>query len=190
MIALRQSGKNFGQGDTMPIKGDNLLNKLIMLFVFDKMEVPLSLSTLEDICSQSNDWINYMDCHSTLSQLIENNFVYDVTSSGMTLYSITPNGRVCLADFFVRIPASIRESISAFVKNNRNKYRRKQEYVADYYMNKDGTYTVYLKILEPVGPQLELKLAVPGRQIAKSIFNKWEDKAENVYRAIYDNIVD
>ena len=174
----------------MPIKGDNLLNKLIMLFVFDKMEVPLSLSTLEDICSQSNDWINYMDCHSTLSQLIENNFVYDMTSSGMTLYSITPNGRVCLADFFVRIPASIRESISAFVKNNRNKYRRKQEYVADYYMNKDGSYTVYLKILEPVGAQLELKLAVPGRQIAKNIFNKWEDKAENVYRAIYDNIVD
>ena len=174
----------------MPIKGDNLLNKLIMLFVFDKMEVPLSLSTIEDICSQSNDWINYMDCHSTLSQLIDNNFIYDISSSGMTLYSITPNGRVCLADFFVRIPASIRENISSFVKKNRNKYRRKQEYVADYYMNKDGTYTVYLKILEPVGPQLELKLVVPSRQIAKNIFNKWEDKAESVYAAIYDNIID
>ena len=174
----------------MPIKGDNLLNKLILLFVFDKMEVPLSLNTIEDMCTQSNDWINYMDCRNTLSQLLENNFIYELSSGGTTLYSITPNGRVCLADFFVRIPASTRESISSFVKQNRNRYRKKQEYVADYYMNKDGTYTVYLKILEPVGPQLELKIVVPSRQIAKNIYKKWEDKAENVYSAIYDNIVD
>ena len=147
----------------MPIKGDNLLNKLILLFVFDKMEVPLSLTTIEDMCTQSNDWINYMDCRNTLSQLLENNFVYELSSGGSALYSITPNGRVCLADFFVRIPASTRESISSFVKQNRNRYRKKQEYVADYYMNKDGTYTVYLKILEPVGPQLELKIVVPSR---------------------------
>ena len=57
-------------------------------------------------------------------------------------------------------------------------------------MNKDGTYTVYLKILEPIGPQLELKIVVPTRQIAKNIYKKWEDKAENVYSAIYENIVD
>ena len=174
----------------MPIRGDNLLNKLIMLFVFDKMEVPLSLPTIEDMCSQSNDWIAYMDCRPTLAQLLDNNFVYELQSGGMTLYSITPNGRVCLADFFVTIPSSIRENISSFVKQNRNRYRRKQEYVSDYYMNKDGTYTVYLKILEPIGPQLELKMVVPSRQIAKNIFNKWEDKAENVYSAIYENIVD
>ena len=174
----------------MPVKGDNLLNKLIMLFVFDKMEVPLSLTTIEDMCTQSNDWINYMDYRNTLSQLLENNFVYELTSGGTTLYSITPNGRVCLADFFVRIPASMRESISVFVKKNRNRYRKKQEYVADYYMNKDGTYTVYLKIVEPIGPQLELKIVVPTRQIAKDIYKKWQDKAENVYSAIYDNIID
>ena len=37
-------------------------------------------------------------------------------------------------------------------------------------MNKDGTYTVYLKIIEPAQPILELKFVVPNRQIAKDIY--------------------
>ena len=106
------------------------------------------------------------------------------------MYTITPDGRVCLANFFVKIPASTREEISLFVKNNRTKYRRKQECVADYYMNKDGTYTVYLKIIEPIQPLLELKFVVPNRQAAKDVYKKWEEKAANLYSLIYDNLVD
>ena len=175
----------------MPIKGDNLLNKLILLFVFDKMEVPLSEATIIDMCCQTNDWISYMDCKPTLSQLIDNTFIYEISSAGnATLYSITPNGRVCLADFFFKIPTSLRDAISKFVKANRNKYGKRQDYVADYYMNKDGTYTVYLKIVDAIGTQFELKFSVPSRQIAKNIYKKWENKAENIYALIYENLVD
>ncbi|MBQ7642836.1 MAG: DUF4364 family protein, partial [Clostridia bacterium] len=83
-----------------------------------------------------------------------------------------------------------REEISIFIKNNRTKYRKRQECVADYYMNKDGTYTVNLKILEPSQPMLELKLVVPNRQTAKDIYKKWEEKAGNVYASVYDLLVD
>jgi len=131
-----------------------------------------------------------MDCKPILNTLLEHSFIYNVSNSGEPLYSITPDGRVCLADFFVQIPSSTREEISAFVKNNRVKYRKKQECEADYFMNKDGTYTVYLKILEPSQPLLELKFVVPNRQTAKNIYKKWEEKAANVYATIYDNLVD
>ena len=106
------------------------------------------------------------------------------------LYGITPDGRVCLADFYVKIPSSLREEISLFVKNNRTKYKKRQECNADYYMNKDGTYTVFLKIVEPSQPLLELKLVVPNRQTAKNIYKKWEEKAGNVYATVYDCLVD
>lgn len=174
----------------MLVKGDSSLNKLILLFVFDKMEVPLSENTLLDMCCSSNNWIAYMDCQPILNQLIEHGFIYDISSSGEPMYTITTDGRVCLANFFVKIPASVREEISLFIKANRLKYRRRQECVADYYMNKDGTYTVYLKIIEPVQPLLELKFVVPNRQAAKDIYKKWEEKAANVYSIIYDNLVD
>ena len=174
----------------MQVRGDSSLNKLILLFVFDKMEVPLSENTVLDMCCSSNNWIAYMDCQLVLNQLLENNWIYDISQDGEPLYTITPDGRICLANFFIKIPASTRESISVFVKNNRTKYRRKQECVADYFMNKDGTYTVYLKIIEPLQPVLELKLVVPNRQIAKDIYKKWGEKAVDVYRNLYEYLVD
>ncbi len=174
----------------MQVKGDSSLNKLILLFVFDKMEVPLSENTLLDMCCSSNSWLAYMDCQPIIKQLLECGWIYNVSSVNEPLYTITPDGRVCLANFFIKIPASTREEISLFIKANRAKYRRKQECVADYYMNKDGTYTVFLKIIEPAQPILELKLVVPNRQIAKDIYKKWGEKAVDVYRELYENLVD
>ena len=174
----------------MQVKGDSSLNKLILLFVFDKMEVPLSENTVLDMCCSSNNWLAYMDCQPILNQLLDCNWIYNVSSNGEPLYTITPDGRVCLANFFIKIPASTREEISIFIKNNRAKFRRKQECVADYFMNKDGTYTVFLKIIEPAQPVLELKLVVPNRQIAKDIYKKWGEKASDVYRNLYEYLVD
>ena len=174
----------------MQIKGDTFVNKLILLFVFDKMEVPLSENTILDMCSSSNSWISYMDCKPLLGTLLDHSFIYNVSTQGEPLYSITPDGRICLAAFYVQIPSSLREEISIFVKNNRAKYRKRQECVADYYMNKDGTYTVYLKIVEPSQPILELKLVVADRLTAKNIYKKWEEKAGNVYATVYDSLVD
>ena len=174
----------------MLVKGDPLVNKLILLFVFDKMEVPLSENTVLDMCCSSNTWISYMDCKPLLGNLLDHSFIYNVSSKGEPLYGITPDGRVCLADFYVKIPSSLREEISSFVKNNRTKYKKRQECNADYYMNKDGTYTVFLKIVEPSQPILELKLVVPNRQTAKDIYRKWEEKAGIVYATVYDCLVD
>jgi hypothetical protein len=57
-------------------------------------------------------------------------------------------------------------------------------------MNKDSTYTVFLKINDMGQPLLELKFNVPNRQTAKNIYKKWEEKAGNVYALIYDHLVD
>ena len=174
----------------MQVKGDALINKLILLFVFDKMECPLTENTIIDMCCSSNNWISYMDCKNLLTQLLDHGFICTLApSGGDMLYSITPDGRVCLADFFVQIPTSIREAISLFVKNNKLKYRKKQEFVADYYMNKDGTYTVNLKILEPAQPVLELKMVVPNRASAKDIYKKWEEKGSVIWDLLYENLV-
>ena len=95
-----------------------------------------------------------------------------------------------MADFFIQIPSSIRENISRFVKANSLKYRKKQEFIADYYMNKDGTYTVNLKIVEPAHPVLELKMVVPSRVSAKNIYKNWEERGGDVLELLYENLVD
>jgi len=171
-------------------KSDVFLNKLILLFVFDKIEFPLSENTIIDICCSSNNWISYMDCNPTIHKLIDENFITNIAQYGDPIYQITTDGRCCLADFYTQIPITTRELISNFVKQNRSRYRKKQECTADYYMNEDSTYTVFLKIHDTARPMLELKFCVANRQIAKDIYKKWEEKAVDLYALIYDNLVD
>lgn len=166
------------------------INKLIILFVFDKMESALSERTIVDMCSTSNDWMGYMDCVNVIHKLIDDNFIYVVNEDEDTLYSITPDGRESLANFYINIPRSVRENISRFVKMNSAKYKNRQECRSDYYQNKDGTYTVFLKILAPVQPLLELKFVVPDRKTANKIYKKWEEKAADLYSVIYENLCD
>jgi len=174
----------------MPTK-DATTSKLIALFVFDKMEVPISEETFTDMCSVSNDWLAQMESKPTLVQLLEAGFIHTLSAShNETLYSITPEGRVCLAHFFIRIPSTLRERISEFIKVNRLKYRRKQEYLTDYFKNADGSYTVILKIIEPTQPVLEIKMSVPSRNTAKWINKQWEEKASSVYASLYEQLVD
>ncbi len=43
---------------------DATTNKLILLYIFDQMETPLSEETLIEICNE-NDWLSYMDCQAS-----------------------------------------------------------------------------------------------------------------------------
>jgi hypothetical protein len=70
--------------------------------------------------------------------------------------------------------------------------KRSQEYVSEYSKNSDGTYSVVLKIKEPIltSSLLEIKLKTPNRQSAVDASKRWKDKAPNIYEAIYDSLLD
>ncbi len=170
--------------------GETSINKLIILFVFDKMEGTISERTLVDMCSSTNNWMGYMDCVNVIHKLIDDNFIFIISEDEDPLYTITPDGRETLANFYINIPKSVREEISQFVKKNSARYRNKQDCRADYFQNGDGTYTVSLRILAPVQPLLELKFAVPDKKTAKAIYKKWEEKAADLYSVIYENLCD
>ena len=175
----------------MQIQGETSINKLIVLFVFDKMESALSERTIVEMCTAGNDWLNYMDCMELLPKLLDDGFICRLPSSDdEPLYSITTDGRESLNNFYINIPKSIREEISTFVKKNSGRLRNRQECKSDYYLNTDGSYTVFLKILAPVQPMLELKFVVPDKKTAQNIYKNWECKASDLYSAIYDTLVD
>lgn len=175
----------------MQIQGETSVNKLIVLFVFEKMETALSERTIVEMCTAGNNWLNYIDCVELLPKLLDDGFICLVSSSDdEPLYSITSDGRASLNNFYINIPKSIRNEIDAFIKKNSGKLRNRQECKADYYQNADGTYTVFLKILAPVQPMLELKFVVPDKKTAQNIYKNWECKASELYTAIYETLVD
>ena len=175
----------------MQIQGETSVNKLILLFVFDKMETALSERTIVEMCTAGNTWLNYMDCVELLPRLLDDGFICRVSPSvEETLYTITKDGRDSLNSFYINIPKSIRDEISTFVKNNSGKLRNRQECKSDYYQNVDGSYTVLLKILAPGQPMLDLKFVIPDKKTAQRIYKNWECKASDLYSAIYETLVD
>ena len=175
----------------MQIQGETSVNKLIVLFVFDKMETALAERTILEMCTTNNTWLNYMDCVELLPRLLDDGFICRISShDDEPLYTITSDGRESLNSFYINIPKSVREEIASYIKKNSGKLRNRQECKSDYYQNVDGTYTVYLKILAPVQPMLELKFVVPDKKSAQNIYKNWESKASELYSAIYDTLVD
>ena len=175
----------------MDIANSTTVSKLVLLYVFENMEMPLTESTIIDLCCNRNAWISYITCKEVLADLIEIGFVLEETNpSGEKYYRITKDGNDCVSYFFMKIPISLREEIAKFIKDNRVIFRRKQEYFRDYFQNKDGSYTVVMKIVDPMGTKLELRLNASSRANAKKIYERWESKASSIYSSIYDILID
>jgi hypothetical protein len=167
---------------------DSKIQKLIILFVFEKMAIPLEESTILDLCTSDNNWLSYMDCKQYIAELLETNLIYRVPKS--EYLNITQDGISCLALFFTRIPSHIRDEITQFTRENRMRYKRRQSYFCDYSKNADGTYTVVMKVNNDISTLMELKLVVANRQLAKYLYKSWVDKASITYSLIHETLLD
>lgn len=175
------------------ITQDKTTNKLILLFVFDKMETAMTESTILDLCSYKNNWIDFANCKETLADIVSNGFVYKTKPMGKDteeLYDLTTEGRVCLANFYTRIPSSVRKIISEHINLKRREYRRRQDYVANYVKCPDSSYNVTLRIDEATKTTLEISLNVMTRGTAKQIEKSWQEKAPLVYSKLEELLID
>ena len=114
---------------------DTTVSKLVLLYVFDQMEIPITVETLNDMCCSQNDWLTYMTLTEILPELVQARFVFQTVNAKTDYYKITQEGRDCLNYFFMKIPSSTRKEIGIYIKKNRQEYKRKQEYFKDYFQN-------------------------------------------------------
>lgn len=180
-------------GDIMEFVQDNTIQKIKLLFVLEKMEIPLTENNIIDICTASNNWFTFLDLKEAMFQLLDIGFIYENKSENEeSRYSITFDGRECLSHFHYRIPKDIRDKITAYAADNRLHLKRSQEYISEYTKNEDGSYTVTLKIKDPssTGSLMVLKLKASTRKMAIETAQKWTNKAPAIYENIYDTLLD
>ena len=176
---------------------DNTINKLILLFVLDKMDIPLTENSIIDICTSRNKWLTYFDCKQIMLDLIDVGLIYvndknTENNPEEIKYAITVDGRDCLSNFYLRVPLSVREDITKFAKENLMTFKKSQEYLSDYQKNPDGSFKVILKIKEPqINLSLiEVSIKAPHKATAIATCNKWTDKAPKVFEFLYDNLIE
>ena len=172
---------------------DELVGRLMLLFIFEKMEFPLTEESLNGIINQNQEsWMTYMDFIVAREALLESKFIFRTMKGSEISFNITQDGRNALSHFFHKIPASIREEITEFARENRAKFKRRQEYMWDYSKNADGTYKVVLKIKDQAAGDnlLEVMFKTGTRTNAKRAVTRWREIAASVYEYIHHTMVD
>lgn len=170
---------------------DNTIQKIKLLFLLERLEIPLTENNLIDICTSSNDWFTYLDLKEAMFELLNVGFIYETKNDyEEARYGITLDGRECLSHFHLRIPQTTRDQISAYAQENRLNLKRSQEYLSEYTKNIDGSYTVTLRIKEPESSNsmLSIQLKTPTRQSALETAKKWTAKAPQIYENIYESL--
>jgi len=170
---------------------DGNRSKLILLFVLNKMDIPLTESTIIEICTSQNDWLSYMECKDIMWGLKEKGFIeYEEPLTEESIVKITLNGIACLSHFYRMIPADLRESVSKFVQSERMNIKKSQEYQSDYTRLPCGNYRVNLKIKDATagGNLLELNFKTRERSSAMAATKKWREKAPSAYAFVVENL--
>lgn len=148
-------------------------------------------NTVIDLCNKNN-WVPYMEAKQCFYDLVKGKFI-STMSMKSDRFKLTGDGRNCLKEFYQEIPLSIRDSIRKYCKNYKNiiKNRKNQDCVANYFPNPNGSYTVELEFIDDIELQsFKITMNVEDKEKANDVCYRWKDNATDIYRMIYDNLLD
>lgn len=175
------------------INDEDIKSKLLILFILEKLEMPINEDILLQMCSLDNDWIPYLCFSQYMNELSGAGFInrhLDENTKRDYVLSLSEDGKVCLSHFFKDIYKSVRDDVTNYIRTNKLMYRKKQEFSCNYSRLTDGTFKVTCAVLNVDAPVFEMTFNVPTVAKAIAIRNKWQNKAPDFYRAYTDLLID
>ena len=165
-------------------------NKLLLLYLINRMEFPMSRAQVTDFVRDA-DYMDYYTLQQTLAVLVEGGHL-DVTEenaldNNTTRYVVTGEGQTTLEYFEKNIPWSRRQAIDGYITENRGKIKKYYENTATYFPNMDNDeFQVKCGVYEDKRALLELVVSVDTREQAKLIQSNWRANASGLYKRIIE----
>lgn len=169
------------QGNTKEIAE----NKLILLYVIDKMNIPLSNLQITRLVLERR-FMNYFLMHKYLGELCESGLVLSDSSGNKPLYRITEKGKKTLEYFPGMIPPGIKARIDNSLSDTRNVLRNETLITADYFPESENEFTVACKVHEDNFSLIDLSIAVGTKNDARAICENWENHSQEIYSEIIE----
>lgn len=162
-------------------------NKLILLFILDKIQMPITNTQITEIVMK-DELMNYFILQQYLSELTNTSQISVYNEKEKQLYKLTPEGKQTLSYFQNRIPLSIREKILESILEKKKEYKKSAEITSDYFPQTGGGYIVECKIIENETSLIELKLSVGTKEQAKHVCEYWKEHSGKVYTEIISSL--
>ena len=171
-------------------------NKLIILYLVNKMELPMSRAQIVDFIVEK-ELMTYFTLEETLASMVEKELLDAVQMEenaqdvNTTRYSVTDEGLQMLEYFSSHLTPPVRQIISKYVDDNRGQIKKDYESTANYFPNiENDEFQVKCGVYEDKRVLLEVTVSVDTREQAKLIQSNWRGNASDLYQKIIDALTE
>ena len=175
-------------------KGGNQLStpytiyKLIVLYMLQNAEDSLTNAQITDFILD-REYTNYFHLQVAISELVESELITMDTRSNTSYYRITEDGRKTLSFFQKDVSPEIKQEVREYLNSTGFKAQERIVTHADYYITKQGTYSVRCQLMEKGESLIDLNIAAPSLEAAKSMCKKWATHYQEIYAAIMEELL-
>ena len=164
-------------------------NKLVLLYLINKMDLPLSRSQVTDFVREG-EYMDFYTLQQTLAEMVEGAYLEKIQDNNNTRYCITDEGLTTLEYFENHIPGSMRTKINKYVQNRFSSVKRDFEVTATYFLdNETNEYVVKCGVYEDKRILMEINVSVVTRSQAKLIQTNWKSHVSEIYMNILNEMV-
>ena len=164
-------------------------NKLLLLYLINKMDLPLSRSQVTDFVREG-EYMDYYTLQQTLAEMVEGGYLEKIQDNNNTRYVITDEGATALEYFESHIPGGIRSKINKYVHNHFSSIKRDFEVTANYFLdNETNEYIVKCGVYEDKRILMEINVSVVSREQAKLIQANWKGHVSEIYMHLLNEMV-
>lgn len=165
------------------------LYKLIILYMLDKADYPLTNANISDLIL-GMEYTNYFTLQQALSELETSDLIVaESTTANKTLYKITADGQLTLGFFENKISDAIKEDILNYYANHEIALKKDTSVTAEYYKAAGNLYNVRCQIMDKKKSVFELTFQIQGHEQAEAACNNWKKKSEEVYDYLMDMLI-
>lgn len=164
------------------------LYKLIILYMLDKVDFPLTTSQISEF-TLDQGYTNYFKLQETLSDMIESGLIRAENTHNRTLYHLTETGKETIDYFRNKISTEIQTDIDEFLKEKQYDLKEEVSVKTDYYLTTAHEYEVRCQIVEDGFSLIDLKLTVPTETEAETIANNWMKQNQELYALLLSKLL-
>ena len=164
-------------------------NKLILLYIIDKSEIPLTNEKITEFLLENN-YMNYFLIQQYLSELIESGFIEYLDKKDKKVYIVLNKVKTTLSYFEDRISTQIKEEFSSKFITTKENEKIVTQITGEYYQKGTNKYIVNLKLVENNETLFDLYLNVATVEQAKKICSTWENNTEFIYKNLFNMLAD
>lgn len=158
-------------------------DKLLIMYILDKMGNPITNGVLEQIYFSVNE-LNYFYFAQYLGELVEKEWIIRFEEDGAVFYEISPKGMEILEQLDYLLPTVLKHTANQALDKTMRGLQYKLSVDADFIILDIDKINVNCYISEGTSKLFSLEIYAGTMEQARKIAQNWKDKALKYYPQI------